>query len=80
MQEGKLRVLAVNSPTRVRAALDVPTLTELGFKNADYVMSKRALCRAVARVASSAYRAWGSACSDAGRRDKESGHGYFTDG
>ena len=38
MEAGKLRALAVSSSQRVRAAPKVPTLAELGFRNADYVI------------------------------------------
>ena len=36
IRSGKLRSLAVSTPNRVQAMADVPTTTELGFKNSDY--------------------------------------------
>lgn len=36
IRSGKLRSLAVSTPSRVQALADVPTTTELGFKNSDY--------------------------------------------
>lgn len=36
LRTGKLRSLAVSTPTRVRAIGDVPTTLELGFKNSDF--------------------------------------------
>ena len=36
IRSGKLRSLAVSTPNRVQALADVPTTTELGFKNSAY--------------------------------------------